>query len=389
MRSVSTIARMKILYLCLGMMFWYGIEQVFLDDIIRNASARAAVTIVFTIGMLLLDIPGGIIADKYGRRNALVIGCLLLPLSLIVLALSNSLLAYCVGVLMYAAYWSLCNGTVQALVYDHLSSTNERHLYAKHQGSVSGFGYIGAAVANLSSGFIAHSFGLRAPYLLSLAPAAVALFIAVTTREASRKSTAEHTPTSLAKYYSSLLHTIQRSPVAGIYALQWIVGLLAFLSIGEFGQVFILAHGVSTIQLGILWAVVALASAIALHYAHKIQAYPNQTIVVYMIVLLALYFGSTPMGILLFIVFYALTDVVNNVTETELQHVTPSAVRATVISSVNFLGNVVAIPVILLFSTLQNTGSIFSATTYTAAILAAILLVSHVIKRVKYGTLSA
>lgn len=120
MSAFSTVTRMKILYLCLGMMFWYGIEQVFLNDIIQDSSARAAATVVFTIGMLLLDIPGGIIADKYGRRNALVIGCLLLPLSLVALALSTTLFVYCVGTLLYAAYWSLCNGTVQALVYDHL-----------------------------------------------------------------------------------------------------------------------------------------------------------------------------------------------------------------------------------------------------------------------------
>lgn len=388
MSAFSTVTRMKILYLCLGMMFWYGIEQVFLNDIIQDSSARAAATVVFTIGMLLLDIPGGIIADKYGRRNALVIGCLLLPLSLVALALSTTLFVYCVGTLLYAAYWSLCNGTVQALVYDHLSSTDEHHLYAKHQGSVSGFGYIGAAVANLASGFIAHSLGLRAPYLLSLVPAAIALYIAVTTQEGPRKKTTEHAPTSLTKYYTSLLRTIQRSPIAGIYALQWIVGLLAFLSIGEFGQVFILAHGVSTIELGILWAIVAIVSAIALHYAHRVQPYLNQTIAVYIMILLALYFGSTAVGIVLFMLFYAWTDVVNNVTETELQHVTPSSVRATVISSVTFIGNIIAIPVILLFNVLQKSGTIFAATSYTAMILAGILLVTHIVKRRNYGNVS-
>lgn len=388
MSAFSTVTRMKILYLCLGMMFWYGIEQVFLNDIIQDSSARAAATVVFTIGMLLLDIPGGIIADKYGRRNALVIGCLLLPLSLVALALSTTLFVYCVGTLLYAAYWSLCNGTVQALVYDHLSSTDEHHLYAKHQGSVSGFGYIGAAVANLASGFIAHSLGLRAPYLLSLVPAAIALYIAVTTQEGPRKKTTEHAPTSLTKYYTSLLRTIQRSPIAGIYALQWIVGLLAFLSIGEFGQVFILAHGVSTIELGILWAIVAIVSAIALHYAHRVQPYLNQTIAVYIMILLALYFGSTAIGIVLFMLFYAWTDVVNNVTETELQHVTPSSVRATVISSVTFIGNIIAIPVILLFNVLQKSGTIFAATSYTAMILAGILLVTHIVKRRNYGNVS-
>lgn len=388
MSAFSTVTRMKILYLCLGMMFWYGIEQVFLNDIMQDSSARAAVTIVFTIGMLLLDIPGGIIADKYGRRNALVIGCLVLPLSLVVLALSTTLFVYCVGTLLYAAYWSLCNGTVQALVYDHLSSTDEHHLYAKHQGSVSGFGYIGAAVANLSSGFIAHSLGLRAPYLLSLVPAAIALYIAITTQEGLRNKTTEHAPTSLTKYYTSLLRTIQRSPIAGIYALQWIVGLLAFLSIGEFGQVFILAHGVSTIELGILWAIVAIVSAIALHYAHRVQPYLNQTIAVYILILLALYFGSTAIGIVLFMLFYAWTDVVNNVTETELQHVTPSSVRATVISSVTFIGNIIAIPVILLFNVLQKSGTIFSATSYTAMILAGILLVTHIVKRRNSGNVS-
>ena len=378
---------MKILYACLGMMFWYGIEQLFMNDVLRDSSARAAVTIVFTVGMLVLDIPGGIIADKYGRRKALIIGCSLLPVSLVILGLSTNLLMYCVGALTYAVYWSLCNGTVQALVYDHLFANSAHEEYAKHQGSVSAFGYIGAGVANVLSGIIATTFSLRAPYLFSLLPASVALYIAVTTKEVSTpKGSSSRVTGKLIDYYSALINTVKQTPISGVYSLQWIVGMLAFLSIGEFGQVFILAHGASTIQLGILWALVAVASAMALHFAHKLQRYPQQTIFGYVVILLLLCFGATTAGILLFVLFYAWTDIVRNVSETELQHATQSEVRATVLSSVNFIGNLAAIPIIMLFNDLLHEHTRFVATTYVAALLAGVLLASqalHIVYKIR------
>lgn len=44
----STVTKLKLISFCMGMMFWYGIEQLFMNKILRDPSARAWSTFVFT-----------------------------------------------------------------------------------------------------------------------------------------------------------------------------------------------------------------------------------------------------------------------------------------------------------------------------------------------------
>ena len=62
--GLGALGRLRLIYFCFGLMFWYGIEQLFLDNILQDPSARAVVTTVWAVTFLLPDIPSGIIADR-------------------------------------------------------------------------------------------------------------------------------------------------------------------------------------------------------------------------------------------------------------------------------------------------------------------------------------
>ena len=79
--------RLKIAHLFLGMMFWYGIEQLFLNKYLGTASARAYLTMIYAATVLVLDIPGGILADKIGRRRTILIACVVEVVSVIILGI--------------------------------------------------------------------------------------------------------------------------------------------------------------------------------------------------------------------------------------------------------------------------------------------------------------
>jgi phosphatidylglycerophosphate synthase len=59
-------------------------------------------------------------------------------------------------------------------------------------------------------------------------------------------------------------------------------------------------------------------------------------------------------GIGIFCIMYGLNEALANVAESEVQHNTPSHMRATMLSLVNCAGNLFSIPVVLLF-TVYNT----------------------------------
>lgn len=364
----------------MGMMFWYGIEQLFMNHVLLDPSARAWTTLVFTATWLIFDIPGGIIADTFGRRRTLILSATLQTCGVIILALSNTLPVYLLGTFLYGLHWSTFSGVTQALMYDHLLGDGKHIEYPKHQGAVTAFGYIGAAIANVSSGVIADATNLRIPYVLSIIPAVFALGLAISLKEI-RNTSKPGEQRTISRHFTELVHTVKKTPVALAYVLQIVTLLFVFLTICEFGQVFLLSYNVSATTLGLLWALVAGLVAVGLHMAHKLQRWPWQTVMAYIIVIISFAVTRSPLAIVLFMLVYTGTEIVHNIAETELQHVTASHFRATVLSSATFLGNLLALPLILFFNNLYLAQSIHVANLYVSVGVAVLLGITLFITR--------
>lgn len=372
--KLHTVTKLKLISLLMGMMFWYGIEQLFMDKVLKDPSARAWTTFAFTATWLVFDVPGGIFADRYGRRKTLIISSVLQTTGVAVLAASHSLPTYIAGSILYGLHWSTFSGTVQAYLYDHLLAGELHHEYAKHQGSVTAYGYIGAAIANILSGIIADHSNLRMPFILSLIPSIAAIFLAVSLHETGRPHSRTKTPRQIRSYIMALLRTVQGTPIAGVFAAQIVIGLFVFLTICEFGQIFLLTFHDNATWLGIVWAIDAVIVSIGLSYAHRLQRWPWQTVFVYACLLASFALVRNPLAIALFILVYTGTEIMHNISETELQHVTESHARATVLSSVTFVGNLLALPLIFIFNTIAHSTSIYTANAFIAFGAASVLI---------------
>jgi hypothetical protein len=79
-------------------------------------------------------------------------------------------------------------------------------------------------------------------------------------------------------------------------------------------------------------------------------------------------------GIGIFWLFYGLNEAISNVAETEIQHETSSHIRATTLSIVSFVGNLVAIPVILIYNQYYLRHDIFAANRLIAFVAVIVLL---------------
>lgn len=371
--KLTTVTKLKLISLCMGMMFWYGIEQLFMDKVLQDPSARAWTTFVFTATWLAFDIPGGLLADKFGRRRTLIVSSVLQILGLTTFVASQTLPIYLLGAFLYGLHWSTFAGTIQAFMYDHLLADERHHEYPRHQGSVTAYGYIGAAFANVLSGIIADHSSLRMPFVLSLLPAFFGFLLTLSLREIKVIKNKSEKPPRLRSYLVELFRAIQRQPIVAVYAAQIMVGLFIFKTICEFGQIFLLAYNENATWLGVLWAIDAAFVAFALRYAHHVQRWPWQTIGLYSVVLVLFAFVTSPIAIILFMLVYAGAEVMHNISETELQHVTPTQSRATVLSSVTFAGNLLALPLIFVFNGIFLQSSIHAANQF-AAIGAAIFL---------------
>lgn len=75
----------------------------------------------FSFWMFVLEIPTGVVADRWGRRRSLALGGLLMGLSFVVFGTVNSYAVYFVAEFLCAAGMTLMSGADRALIYDTLS----------------------------------------------------------------------------------------------------------------------------------------------------------------------------------------------------------------------------------------------------------------------------
>jgi MFS family permease len=334
------------------MMFFYGIEQLFLDRYLGNRSARGYATIVFALSLLVFDVPTGIIADKIGRKVCLVAAVVIQALALVVLGVSSSLGVYLLGIALFGLQMGMFNGAAQALLYDWLADNNKTKLYAKHQGAMYARFLIGAGIANIASGLIAHTWGLRTAYFASIIPSLLALVVITRLREPVFEKSSD---SIWYAHAGEALRTLRKHPVIIRYTLFSIAASIVLYTIGEFGQVYLLHFDISTITLGILWSVVAVFAAAGRTGAHFMQRRVEILIGAFCVGLVVFNFTQGYLiGIGIFCIMYGLNEALANVAESEVQHNTPSHMRATMLSLVNCAGNLFSIPVVLLF-TVYNT----------------------------------
>ncbi|MGH2762177.1 MAG: MFS transporter [Thermoleophilaceae bacterium] len=148
----------------------WGINTIFLLDAgLSNLEAFAA-NAFFTAGMVLFEVPTGIVADTVGRRTSYLLGTLTLAATTLLYVLLWQLEApfwqWAVVSLMLGLGFTFFSGAVEAWLVDALTATG----FTGEMESVFGRGQVvsGAAMlgGSLAGGFIAQQANLGMPFVL-------------------------------------------------------------------------------------------------------------------------------------------------------------------------------------------------------------------------------
>jgi MFS family permease len=148
----------------------WGINTIFLLDAgLSNLEAFAA-NAFFTAGMMLFEVPTGIVADTAGRRTSYLLGTVTLSASTMLYVLlwqiEAPFWAWAVVSVLIGLGFTFFSGAVEAWLVDALAATgftgSVESVFARGQ-VVSGSAMLGGSVAG---GFIAAQWGLAVPFVL-------------------------------------------------------------------------------------------------------------------------------------------------------------------------------------------------------------------------------
>jgi MFS family permease len=159
----------------------WGINTIFLLDAgLSNLEAFAA-NAFFTGGMVIFEVPTGIVADTIGRRTSYLLGTLTLSgsslLYVMLWQVEGPFWAWAVVSLLLGLGFTFFSGAVEAWLVDALTATGYQGrletVFGRGQ-IVTGAGMLGGSVAG---GFIAEQISLGTPFVLRAA-ILVVMFVA-------------------------------------------------------------------------------------------------------------------------------------------------------------------------------------------------------------------
>lgn len=232
---------------------WVPIEKLFMTDIGFDNGSVAVMAAAYAAVVPLLEVPSGILADRWSRRGVVLLAQAALIVSVVVGGLSPNVGTYIVAALFLGVFFAMQSGTFESIAYDTvLEETGDSALFERTIGRIRSVESAGLVVSALAGGLLAEVVPLRATYFIT-APFIVAAGVALLGfREPRLHRDDEGQPLrqQAAATYRALL---ERGALRPIVALLVLTALLLQAML-EFGPLWLVALGVSAGLYGPQWA---------------------------------------------------------------------------------------------------------------------------------------
>jgi predicted MFS family arabinose efflux permease len=236
-----------------GFMLWVPVEKLFQSQIGFTAATIGLMAAVYGAMVPIMEIPSGILADRWSRRGVLALAYLALMVSSLVGGLSTSVAMYIVAQIPLGVYFAMYSGAMDSIVYDTvLEETGSSSSFEQRLGRVRAVESVSLVASALAGGVVANLVSTRLTYFLTVPFAALAVLALMRFREPTLHKTSEREP--LRAQIALTMRTItRRGALLPIVALA-ILTSVTLQTIFEFGPLWLIALSASAIFFGPFWA---------------------------------------------------------------------------------------------------------------------------------------
>lgn len=256
--------RLRPLYVAAGLqgfMLWTPVEKLFLNEIGFDAAAVGLMAAAYAALVPIVEVPSGLLADRWSRRGVLMIANAALLVSVLIGGLSQNVATYIIGAMVLGVYFAMYSGTTDSIVYDTvLTETGDGELFQRMIGRARAVESAALVASSLAGGLLAGLLSPRATYFLSLpftllSILALLRFVEPTLHQATQRSSVRE---QVAVTYRTLAGRGRLLPVVALTVLTALISQVVF----EFGPLWLVALAAAPVVYGPFWA--ALMSTLGL-----------------------------------------------------------------------------------------------------------------------------
>jgi MFS family permease len=350
------------------MMLWVPIEKLFMNEIGFTASSIGLMAGVYAIVVPLLEIPSGLLADRWSRKGVLIVATVALIGAVGVGAAADTVGVYMVSALCLGVFIAMHSGTVDSIIYDTLiEEGSDTAVFDRLLGRLGMLSSVTLVGSSLLGGWLASVWSPRLAYVATLPFVVGSLVCLAFVREPHvhrQPDTGEPTRTSLRAQARDTFSTIlAHRHVRGLAIVMALSGLLVQMVI-EFGPLWLVELRSSPASYGPFSAAVFaalgaggfLVGRIDLHRrSHRLG---GSALIMMSCVVMATVRDATVVTVAMTLMAVVLVVAQIQLTS-KLHAASDSSVRAGVLSSVSTLGFVMFLPLSITFGMISQAADVY------------------------------
>lgn len=311
---------------------------------------------VLLVGMLVFEVPTGVLGDRVGRKWSLVLGSFLGLLAWVPWFLADGLWMFALSFFISGIGIAFQSGSDQALIFDDLKSRGKEGDMQRRIGWYYGGMTLGTGLAALIGGFLASSQHLEAFYMLyvlNVIAQCLGFLLLLTVKEPPHTRSSDkmaHAPeSSMSMFRKGLKRLLTHTKLRRIFLLSLFTTPFSFILLYIFQPYFVASH----VQAGWFGVAVFLSSMLSLTakvFAHKIEkifGVEKGTLIVTLlpaVCWMAMMFVFNPVfSVLLYLLTDASSNIRGPIFSDYLNRHIPSDIRATVLSTISMAGSLYAL----------------------------------------------
>ncbi len=291
---------------------------------------------IFSVTVLLTEVPSGYLADVIGRKKSLIMGAILAAIGLGIYSIANGFVELLFAEVTLGIAAGFTSGADAALLYDSLLELQKEEQYQKIFGKYMAIGNFAEGIASILGGFLA-LISLRTPVIAQACVYLLAIPVAFSLKEPAKK------------VYHIAEGNLKEILNAAKYALienkevKWLLLFGAFIGTSTFTVIWFIQPywkemNIPLEYFGILWALLQFTtggfSIIAHKFSKKIRLLHILTFLVILDIaaFIAIGFYQALWGALIFFVFYMVRGIKTPILDDAMNKRIPSHRRATILS---------------------------------------------------------
>lgn len=240
--------------LAIGFMFHYSIVFPYMNHLGFSTSQQITYAAVANVVVLLVEIPAGILADRWSRKGVLIVSLVSMVVSCLLFGSADNFDQFMVATAFAAVCFGMSSGVQAAILYDMLLKTNERKHYEKILGHLNSVRTVGYVISSIAGAALASAVSFRLPFYLSAISCVIGIIILLFFKEPQLHHKAESA--KLIKHITDLFKLLAHHPETRMLALtSMLIGIIiCFMS--DVDPLWPLALGLATILYGPLNALI-------------------------------------------------------------------------------------------------------------------------------------